>query len=536
MSVSTSISISGLSWATPEGTPLFRDLDLTFGLGRWGIVGRNGSGKSTLLRLIAGEVLPHSGRVDVVGTVSLMRQRTRHNAGERIVDLFGVGAAFDVLHRAEAGEATAQDLADADWTIPTRIEAALGRCGMQVPPETPLARLSGGEQSRAALAALVFACPDFLLLDEPTNNLDQQGRDGVAELVRNWTGGLLIASHDRALLEEADGIIELTSLGVARYGGNYTAFHAQKEAERHAAQRELAHAGKVSAQAAQRAQQAAERKARKDSAGRKARGKGDQPKSLLDMAKGRAEASGGAGMRLREARREDAQEALQAAREKIEVVAPLRMSLETCGLSAGKNVLCVQGVTGGPVLARPVIRDLSLTITGPERIAITGANGSGKTTLLNLITGQIPPEQGQVTLGVPWALLDQHLGLLDEAHTIRQAFQCCSPDATPNSAHAALARFGFRASDALRKINQLSGGERVRVSLACVLGASPAPQLLILDEPTNHLDLDGINALEAALLAYDGAVLAVSHDQTFLAALKPQRVISLDDPVGRGSW
>ncbi len=522
-----SISLSGLSWRTPDGTPLFTDLNLTFGPERTGIVGRNGSGKSTLLRLICGDVHPASGQVQISGTIAMMRQEAMTCPDDTIADLFGVRSALDVLGRADAGLAQADELADADWTLPARMETALLRCGLSAETHTPLVTLSGGQRSRAALAALILAEPDFLLLDEPTNNLDREGRRAVIDLLRGWSGGAIIASHDRELLEEMDAIVDLTSLGATRYGGNYSAFRQRKGAELEAAARDLAHAEKALSDVARRAQQASERKARKDSAGQRARAKGDQPKILMDAAKGRAEASGSAGARLREARREVADEAMSSAREKIEVLQPLRMKIPPTGLAPGRTVLRLDRVTGGYDPARPVIRDLSLTITGPERIVVTGPNGSGKTTLLKVIIGQIVPQSGRAEVMVPFALLDQHVGLLDRARTLRDNFMHLNPMADIHMAHAALARFGFRAADALRYAGELSGGERLRAGLACALGGMPPPMLLILDEPTNHLDLDGIIALEAALAAYDGAMIVISHDTEFLGSLAPDTTLHL---------
>ncbi|MEJ6395351.1 ABC-F family ATP-binding cassette domain-containing protein [Gymnodinialimonas sp. 2305UL16-5] len=521
-----SITLSNLSLSSPDTSPLFTDLNVVFGPERVGIVGRNGIGKSTLLRMIAGEIAPTSGQINVSGHVALLRQEVSRSPDDTIADLFGVTAALACLDRAEAGRASLDDIANADWTLPARIDAALAQCDLPVPPNAPLAALSGGQRTRAALAALIFTEPDILLLDEPTNNLDQAGRAAVFNVLRNWSSGALVVSHDRALLDEMDAIVELTSLGATRYGGNYTAYRAQKQVELQAAEHALATAQKSQAEAARRAQQAAERKARKDAAGRRSRARGDQPKMLLDAAKARAEASGAAGIRLREARQQATDHALTEVRAQVEIIQPVRMEIPPSHLPQGKQVLRLDRVTGG-YGNMPVICDLSLQVTGPERILLTGANGSGKTTLLRLLTGQLAPQTGQVTLSVPWALLDQYLRLLDPKGSLLGTFQRLNPTADTHQAHAALARFGFRADQAQILGGDLSGGERLRAGLACTLGATPTPQLLILDEPTNHLDLDGIAALETALKAYDGALLVVSHDAAFRRNLHWDRQIEL---------
>ncbi len=520
-----SVTLSRLNWSTPEGTALFTDLSLSFGAERTGLVGRNGTGKSTLLRLIAGALVPVSGTVQVTGRAALLRQSFA--PVETLADLFGVREALALLDRAEAGEASADELAEADWTLPSRIDAALLRCGLDIAPGTPLASLSGGQGTRAALAAAVFDEPAVLLLDEPTNNLDADGRSAVLDLLAGWSGAAIVVSHDRALLDRMDAIVELTTLGAARFGGTYSDYRARKDIELNAAAQDLATASRAQDEAARRARQAAERKARKDGAGKRSRAAGGQPKMLMDKAQERAEASGGANARLRDARAAAVAEASEAARARIEILQPLRMDLPPTGLPRDKVVLQVEGVTGGYDPAHPVIRDLSFQLTGPERVAITGANGSGKSTLLALITGALQPAAGLIHRRVPYALLDQSVSLLNPDETLRDAFKRLNPIADETQIRATLARFLFRAGDALQRVGTLSGGQRLRAGLACVLGGEQPPGLLILDEPTNHLDLDATEALEAALTRYDGAMLIVSHDSRFLEAIRPDRRIAL---------
>ena len=525
--MSASIVLYDLAWAPPGGSPLFSDLNLTFGPERSGLVGRNGVGKTTLLGLINGRLTPQAGSVTVNGRVAVLRQTVQVEADETVADLFEARDALAVLARAEAGEADADDLSRADWTLETRIASALGRLNLDATPQTRLAALSGGQRTRAGLAALLFAEPDWLILDEPTNNLDREGRQAIIDLLAEWRSGAVVVSHDRELLEAMDAIVELTTLGATRYGGNWSAYRARKALELQAVQRDLVDADKRLSDLARTAQQTAERKARSDKTGRAMAARGDQPKILLGMRKDRAEDTGGEQSRLAERRRDQAEGAAIAARERIEVLQPLTVALPSTGLPTGREVLVLDHVMAGYIPDQPVLTDLSLRIAGPERIAVTGPNGSGKTTLLALITGALAPTSGSIRLSVPFAMLDQQVAVLDPAVSIRDNFRRLHPDVDENACRAALARFMFRADAALQIVGDLSGGQRLRAGLACVLGGPTPPPFLILDEPTNHLDIDSIEAVEAGLRAYDGALLVVSHDEAFLDAIGIDQRIEL---------
>ncbi|MEQ1811493.1 MAG: ABC-F family ATP-binding cassette domain-containing protein [Terricaulis sp.] len=521
------ITLSNLSWATPNGRELFSDLDFNFGAERAGLVGRNGVGKTTLLKVVAGDLLPRSGAVAVNGRVAVLRQMVQVDARETIADLFGVADALELLKRAERGEASADDLAHADWTLETRLADALTRFALDADAETSLATLSGGQRTRAALAALVFAEPDFIILDEPTNNLDRDGRAAVIDLLAGWRAGAVVVSHDRELLDTMDAIVEMTTLGVRRYGGNWSAYRARKALELAAAQHDLADAEKRIADVAETAQTMAERKARNDGAGKRKAARGDMPRILLGAMKRKAEETSASMSRLAETQREDAEADVVAARERIEVLQPFTVSLPSTDLAAQKDVLKLEGVTAGYEAGHSVLRGLSFAIVGPERVAVTGPNGSGKTTLLSLITGALLPWSGCVRVLTDFAVLDQRVSVLDPAVSIRDNFMRINPEANENACRAALARFMFRADAALQIVGTLSGGQMLRAGLACVLGGETLPPLLILDEPTNHLDIDSIEAVEAGLRAYDGALLIVSHDEAFLAAVGVTRRLTL---------
>jgi ATPase subunit of ABC transporter with duplicated ATPase domains len=463
----------------------------------------------------------------VDGSAAMLRQTGLVGADETIADLFGARAALALVARAEAGDATAEEIADADWTLAARIDEALARTGLPLPPETPLVALSGGQRTRAALAGAIFAAPDFLLLDEPTNDLDRDGRAAVRDLLAGWRGGALVVSHDRELLEAMDAIVELTTLGATRTGGGWSAYRVHKEAEQAAAEAELAGAEREVGRVRRQAQVTAERQARRDSGGRRKAARGDEPAILLGTLKRRAEESAGANQRLADRQRGEAEDQLAAARGRIEVVDPLAVALPATGLPSSRTVLELDRVTAGYAPGRPVVADLSLTITGPERVALTGPNGSGKSTLLALVAGTLAPWQGRIRIPVPFALFDQRVSLLDPARSIADNFLRLNPGTTNNRCRAALARFRFRAEAADRIVGTLSGGQMLRAGLACTLGAPQPPQLLILDEPTNHLDIESLAAVEAGLAAYDGALLVVSHDAACREAIGITRTVSL---------
>ncbi len=525
--MSAFLTLDSISFSTPDDKPLVDNVTLAFGRGRTGIVGRNGCGKTTLLNIMAGFAEPRSGSIMRSCTIAVLDQTW---ADPSISVAAGLGVADELarLERLARGDGCVSDAADADWTLEARVDAALHDIGLD---PTVLARridtLSGGERTRIAIARATLTAAELLLLDEPTNNLDAEGRSLIGKLVAGWRGGVVVASHDRALLEEMDRIVTLSPIGAETFGGGWSAYIAARDAARAHAAAELERADREARNVGRAIQQQRERKARRDKAGRAWRAKGIESTMFLDAEKGRAERSAGRDRDLSDRLLEDAAAAQDAARRRVEVLTPLSMVLPPSRLPADRRLVAIDGVTLDRD-GRRILGPLSFEVRGPERVALAGRNGAGKTSVIDLIRGVVSPSEGTVwTIGRGIALLDQHVGLLKREESILANYRRLHPGISEQDARAALARFAFRNHAAEQSAVTLSGGERLRAGLACAMGGITPPQLLLLDEPTNHLDADAIEALEAALGSYDGAIIVASHDAAFLDAMKVHRVIRL---------
>lgn len=522
------LTLDSLSAATSDGRPLFSDLTLTLGREVVGLVGRNGCGKSTLISILAGERPPQSGTLARRGRVALLRQ-IAPDAGTA-ADALGVREGLERLARLEAGQGSMEDTERADWTLEQDLAEALSRMGLTgLPLDQPIATLSGGERTRLALAHMLMGRPDLLLMDEPTNNLDAGGRAAIAGMLAGWQGGALIASHDRELLDSMDRIVHLSPVGCQIFGGGWSGFEQARDAMRDRAGADLDRAANEAQRLARSVQRQTERQARRDKAGRAKKAKGGEPRILLGALEGQAERTAARNSHLAARIVAEAQAALEQARERVEIVAPLHVDLPPSGLAGNRTLLRLDDVRCERQ-GRRLFGPLSLTITGPRRVVVSGANGSGKTSLLRIVMGEEAPAAGAVVRAEgALAMLDQHMDMLDPALDLLGIMQARHPGMTAGQAHAVLARFAFRNQDALRPASTLSGGERLRAGLALVTGGPVPPQMLVLDEPTNHLDMEAVELLERALAAWDGALLLVSHDRRFLDAVGYDLEIRLPD-------
>ncbi|MDL4821439.1 ABC-F family ATP-binding cassette domain-containing protein [Actinomadura opuntiae] len=527
------IICSGLSFSWPGDVPLFHDLSFSVGGGRTGLVAPNGAGKSTLLELIAGERRPSAGTVAVEGVLGHLPQTLPLAGDLTVADVLGVAPVIRALDAIESGDAAEEHFAviGDDWDIEERTRAQLDRLGLgDVGLDRRLDTLSGGQVVSLGLAAQLLKRPDVLLLDEPTNNLDADARHRLYDVLEDWNGCLLVVSHDRALLDRMDRIAELDRGEVRLYGGNFTAYEEALRVEQDAAEKDVRSAEQEVKREKREMQQARERAARRQSnAARNVKDAG-LPKILAGARKRRAQESAGRADGTHAARLGDARARLQEAERALRDDQAISLELPGTAVPAGRTVFLGERMRirhgDRDVFAGPGV---SLEIRGPERIALTGANGAGKSTLLRLIHGDLVPEGDGRTRRADGrvAYLSQRLDLLDLEGTVARNLAAFAPGMPEAGRMNLLARFLFRGDRAHLPVGVLSGGERLRATLACVLYAEPAPQLLLLDEPTNNLDLTSVAQLTAALNAYQGAFVVVSHDERFLADVGVNRRLRL---------
>jgi ATP-binding cassette subfamily F protein 3 len=512
------LSCSGLTRGFDEG-PLFEDVGFELYAGeRVGLVGPNGAGKTTLLRLLAGLDQPDDGesRLHAGARAGLLQQHPHIDGSHTLFEeargaLDELVAAHDDMVRTAEALARATDDAqraalaarydrlnellrhhDA-YNVDHHVEEVLDGLGFRKEDyHRPVGTFSGGQQRRLLLAKMLLAAPDVMLLDEPSNHLDIDATRWLEDYLVRQPEAMLIVSHDRYFLNRVlTKVFELHSRRITSYPGNYAAYWRQRqeryerELKEWEAQREYiekqedyirrVHYGQLAKQAQSR-------------------------KKALD--------------RLERLERPTMIEAPRMHFGEVRRTGDVVLEADDLGKSFDK----------------PLFEGLSFQLQRGKRLGIMGPNGSGKTTLLRILMGDEEPTAGEVKRGhlIEFGYLDQHLKALpDDQPVLKAVWPEPDPEVDEPRMRSLLGRFGLTGDQVYQPVGKLSGGERSRAALARLVAMGV--NVLVLDEPTNHLDIWACDALEQALLEFEGTVLVVSHDRYFL-----NRVVDLLIVLGDG--
>ncbi len=488
-----------------------------------GLVGPNGSGKTTLFRMIVGEESPDDGVVTVPKklTIGYFRQDVEEMSGRSVLDeaIAGSGRAGDLHHELERLQTALEDPAQFDdmdrilvrfgevqeeyehlggYTLEAQareVLAGLGFAEEQI--DGDVGRLSGGWKMRVALARVLLGRPDVLLMDEPTNHLDIESIIWLEQFLKSLTSTLLMTSHDRDFMNRiVTKIAEIDAGEIVVYSGNYD-FYERERAIREA-----------NAQAAFSRQQAMLAKEQR----------------FIDR------------FRTHAAKAAQVQSRIKALDKIEKIELPKKRQIVKFDFRtpprSGDQVAVIEDLRKS-FGARTIYDGFSLTVRRGERWAVMGRNGSGKTTLLKMVAGALPPDAGDVRLGASLRMgyfAQQSLDVLDPDLTVIEQLQKDFPHDGLGALRSLAGAFQFSGDDVDKRIRSLSGGERSRLAMARML--YDPPNFLVLDEPTNHLDLATKEMLVDALRNFEGTMMFVSHDRTFLRGLG-SRVLELGGDSGR---
>jgi ATPase subunit of ABC transporter with duplicated ATPase domains len=495
---------------------LFDGVNVTFNAGeRYGLTGPNGAGKSTFMKILSNELEPMAGTVRLPRRVGILRQDHTEYDKYRVIDVVMMGnpALWAALSEKEQllakGDALSDDdgvrlgelegvIAEEDgYTADTQAMSLLEGLGIPAARHTePLSMLQGGDKVRVLLAQALFGNPEALLLDEPTNALDIASIRWLEEFLQDFSGALVVISHDRHFLNEVcTKIADIDYETIIVYNGSYDDMVTTKAEARGAL--ELAN------------------EARKQ--------KISQLQEFVQRFRAGSRASQ---VKSREKQVAREQKALNDLK-RSNIARPfIRFEIKR---PSGKQVLNVERV--GKHFGRTKIVDgFNLSLFRGDRVAVVGRNGIGKTTLLRLLLGELPPDTGKVEWGYEAAigyLPQDHAELIKKSkQTARDWLGSWNKDTDEENLRALFARLLFSKDEPLKPLEVLSGGETVRLLLARLMLLKS--NVLLLDEPTNHLDLEAIRSLTEALARYEGTAVFVTHDRQMVSQVAT-RVLELSD-------
>ena len=564
-----SISIQQISYIHPDKEVLFSDLNFAISKGqKLGLVGNNGCGKSTLLQIIAGQLSPSSGVIVRPDDLYYIPQHFGQYDSLTIAQALQIERKQQALHAILSEDASNENfvILDDDWNIEERSIAALDLWGLgQFTLSYPMNLLSGGEKTRVFLAGMDIHHPSVVLMDEPTNHLDSSGRQRLYDWVEKYRSTLLVVSHDRTRLNLLPEICELEKHQIKYYGGNYEFYKEQKTLMQEALQQRIEEKEKALRIARKVARETAERRDKQNVRGEKNNIKKGVPRIVLNALQGKSEKSTSKLNSTHQEKAEKLTSERNQLRSSLSPTATLKTDFNSSSLHTGKILVTAKEINFGyhPNSINSHIQmnneanladtgnhsspdsndiqdnsdfkqqlwqtPISFQLKSGDRLRIEGANGSGKTTLLKLITGQLQPQEGNLTrMEFTYVYLNQEYSIIDDRNSIlEQAYAFNNRNLPEHEIKIILNRYLFPASEWDKSCRKLSGGEKMRLAFCCLMISNNTPDMFILDEPTNNLDIQSIEIITATIKNYTGTVIAISHDDYFIQEIGIEQRILL---------
>lgn len=496
------------------------------------LIGNNGSGKSTLLQLVSGSISPSEGNIVKPQNTWMVPQQMETYFQLSIAEFLKIDVKLNALHSILNGkmdEATLEILGD-DWLLEERVHQALDFWNIpELHLSQKLGHLSGGQRTRLALAGIQIHEPELVLMDEPSNHLDSIGRNRLYSFISETSYTMLIVSHDQQLLDQLSPMLELRRDGIHVYGGNYSFYAAQRELENQALYSQIHDQEKAVKLAKKKERESIERQDKRNIRGKKQEEKAGTPKVMRNLLKNQAENST-SGLRVtHEHKINSIQSSLDALRQQVPDIDKIRFRLGDSQVHPGKLLIEAKSIQfryAFNLWKNPI----SFQIRSGNRVHLKGNNGSGKTTLIQMIINQLEPSSGTLSRAEFHSIyLDQDYSLLHPKFSVYEQCKHMAGSGIEESIiKTRLSQFLFSKEQWDNPCSVLSGGEKMRLILCGLSLSSTAPDLLILDEPTNNLDLQNIEILTRVIRDYQGSLLVVSHDKTFVDAIGLKQSIQLE--------
>ena len=509
------IHIQSVTYMHPDKDVLFSNVSFSMGKGeKAALIGNNGSGKSTLMQLITKELSPSKGEVICLEPPYYIPQHFGQFNHLTIAGALRIEGKIQALHAILQGDVSVEHFTvlDDDWDIEEKAVAALHEWGLPgVPLSHPMHLLSGGEKTKVFLAGIALHSPSFILMDEPTNHLDDVSREKLYHFITSTSSGVLVVSHDRTLLNLLSSTYELSAKGVIYYAGNYDFYKEQKELAVQALQARLEENGKQLQKARRQAREVMERQQKHDVRGKKQNIKSGVGKMAMDTFKDKAEKSS---VRLSQA---------------LPDRKGMKVDFNSSSLHTSKTLITVRNMNYAYQSDELWPLPLDFVIKSGDRIHLKGGDGSGKTTLLKLLAGVLTPTAGELIRadGLTYVYLDQEYSIIQNGLSVLEQLSFFNNKLYDHELKTILNRFLFPISSWDKKCSCLSGGEKMKLSLCCLMVSAQTPDLFIVDEPTNNIDIMNMEILTDTLKEYRGTLLVVSHDACFVQQINIEKTITL---------